>query len=52
MQDDLNPLFAALDADPAGPLDAVHDVANMPFEDEPTHVKEELDSMRHSRKNA
>ena len=52
MQDDLNPLFAALDVDQAGVLDAVHDTANMPFEDEPKHVKEELDSMRNSRKNA
>ena len=52
MQDDLNPLFAALDADPAGVLDGVHDTANMPFEDEPKHVREELDWMRNSRKNA
>jgi uncharacterized protein YbjT (DUF2867 family) len=52
MQDDLNPLFAALDADPAGVLDAVNDTDNMPLENEPKHVKEELDSMRNSRKNA
>jgi uncharacterized protein YbjT (DUF2867 family) len=52
MQDDLNPLFAALDADPAGVLDAVHDTANMPFEDEPKHVREELGSMRNLQKNA
>lgn len=49
MQDDLNPLFAALDEDPAGALDAVHDTANMPFENEPKHVREELDSMHSSR---
>jgi uncharacterized protein YbjT (DUF2867 family) len=52
MQDDLDSLFVALDADPAGALDAVNDTANMPFEDEPKHVKEELESMRNSRKNA
>jgi uncharacterized protein YbjT (DUF2867 family) len=52
MQDDLNPLLEALDADPASVLDAVHDTANMPIEDEPKHVREALDSMCNSRKNA
>ena len=32
---DFEPLFAPLDADPPGALDAVHDMANMPLEDEP-----------------
>lgn len=50
MQDNLNPLLAALDTDPAGALDAVHDTANMPIEDEPMHVREELQAIHNSRK--
>jgi uncharacterized protein YbjT (DUF2867 family) len=38
----LEPLFAALDSDAAGALDAVHDTANMPLSDEPARVREDL----------
>lgn len=38
----LEPLFAALDSDAAGGLDAVHDTANMPLSDEPARVREDL----------
>jgi uncharacterized protein YbjT (DUF2867 family) len=48
MQEDLDPVFAALDADPAGSLDAVHDIANMAFDSEPERIKEELNAIRHS----
>lgn len=42
-QDDFDPLFAALDADARGALDAVHDTANMPLPDEPQRVRDDLD---------
>jgi hypothetical protein len=38
-----------LDADPSGALDAVHDVANMPLQQEPQRVREDLDAMRSRR---
>jgi len=38
----LEPLFAALEADAAGALDAVRDTANMPLAGEPAHVREDL----------
>lgn len=42
-QTDLDPLFAVLDADPAGvPLDAIYDTPNMAFEREPESVKLEI----------
>lgn len=41
-QQDLRPLFAALDADAPGSLDAVHDAANMPLEEEPRRVRDDL----------
>jgi uncharacterized protein YbjT (DUF2867 family) len=41
-QDDLGPVFAALDADPAGALDGVHDASNLPLEQEPQHVQDDL----------
>ena len=41
-QQDLGPLFAALDADAPGSLDAVHDAANMPLEEEPRRVRDDL----------
>lgn len=41
-QGDLDPLFAALDADLPGSLDAVHDTPNMPVEEEPERVREDL----------
>lgn len=39
---DLDALFARLDADAAGALDAVRDAANMPLSDEPARVREDL----------
>jgi uncharacterized protein YbjT (DUF2867 family) len=45
-QPDLEPLFAALDADPPGELDAVHDLANMPLAKEPQQVRDDLDAVR------
>ena len=38
----LEALFAALDSDAAGALDAVRDSANMPLSDEPARVREDL----------
>lgn len=46
VQPDLEPLFAALDADPPGTMDAVHDVANMPLQKEPQRVRDDLDTMK------
>src|SRR5271166_783738 len=43
--DDLDALFAPLAADPQGTLDGVHDMANMPLEDEPRPVCEDLDAV-------
>jgi uncharacterized protein YbjT (DUF2867 family) len=43
-QQDLGPLFAALDADPPGAFDGVHDTANMPLEEEPRRVRDDLDA--------
>jgi uncharacterized protein YbjT (DUF2867 family) len=48
-QRDLGPLFAALDADPPGSLDAVHDGANMPLEEEPQRVRDDLDALTRRR---
>jgi len=45
-QDDFEPLFAALDADPPGTLDGVHDIANMALADEPRRVRDDLDAIR------
>jgi uncharacterized protein YbjT (DUF2867 family) len=41
--DDFDGLFAPLNADPQGALDGVHDMANMPLEDEPKPVRDDLD---------
>lgn len=43
-QPDFAPLFAALEADPPGSLDAVHDTPNMPLEGEPQRVRDDLDA--------
>ena len=48
-QGDFEPLFGALDADPSGALDAVHDTANMPLEEEPRRVRADLDQVAKSR---
>jgi uncharacterized protein YbjT (DUF2867 family) len=45
-QQDLEPLFAALDADPPGALDAAHDTTNMPLAEEPQRVRDDLDAVR------
>lgn len=37
----LDPLFASLEVDPSGALDAVRDQDNMPFVDEPATVRED-----------
>jgi uncharacterized protein YbjT (DUF2867 family) len=44
-QDDLDRLFAALKADPPGALDGVHDTPNMPLEDEPQRVRDDLEAL-------
>lgn len=41
-QDDLSPLFAALDPDPAGSVDGIRDQVNLPLEQEPARVVAEL----------
>ncbi len=38
-------LFASLDPDPHGALDGVHDLPNMPLEDEPRRVRDDLARM-------
>ncbi|MEE1765212.1 NAD(P)H-binding protein [Streptomyces sp. SP18BB07] len=43
---DLGSLFAALDQDPPGSLDAVRDEANMPLDAEPQRVRDDLDAVR------
>jgi uncharacterized protein YbjT (DUF2867 family) len=43
--DDLEPLFAVLDADMPGVLDAIRDLDNMPLTDEPNHVRDDLVTM-------
>ncbi|MGI5459632.1 SDR family oxidoreductase [Streptomyces sp. CA-249302] len=42
---DPTPLFAALDEDAPGALDAVRDEANMPLEREPQRVRDDLDAL-------
>jgi uncharacterized protein YbjT (DUF2867 family) len=45
---DLDALFALLDPDPPDALDAVHDVTNMPLEDEPQRMRQDLDAVKKS----
>jgi len=47
-QDDLGPVFSALDPDPVGSLDGVHDTDNLPLDQEPQHVQDELNHVRTS----
>jgi uncharacterized protein YbjT (DUF2867 family) len=42
--DDFDALFAALDADLEGALDGVRDLANMPFDEEPQRVRNDLNA--------
>lgn len=44
--DDLEVLFASLDADPSGALDAVRDAPNMPLDEEPMRVREDLETLQ------
>lgn len=44
-QDDLDALFAALDADPIGRMDGVRDLPNMPIDQEPQRVRDNLDAV-------
>ncbi len=48
-QADLDPLFAALEADPPDALDGVHDMTNMPLENEPQRVRDDLDAAQAQR---
>lgn len=42
---DLEPLFAALERDAHGALDAARDTANMPLDIEPAHIREHLEQV-------
>jgi uncharacterized protein YbjT (DUF2867 family) len=44
-QDDLEPVFAALDKDAPGSLDGVRDQTNMPADAEPEHVRHDLGTL-------
>jgi uncharacterized protein YbjT (DUF2867 family) len=44
-QHDLDAEFARLEADPPGTLDAVHDLPNMPLQDEPDGVRHDLETV-------
>jgi uncharacterized protein YbjT (DUF2867 family) len=46
--DDFETLFAALAADPDGALDGVRDIADLPFEEEPQRVRDDLNAVRES----
>jgi len=43
--DDFDPLFASVDADENGALDALHDAANMPLDQDPQQVLKDLDDV-------
>jgi uncharacterized protein YbjT (DUF2867 family) len=44
--DDFDALFASLDADPEGAIDGVRDMANMPPDEEPQRVRDDLNAVR------
>src|SRR5271165_5464158 len=44
--EDFDQLFAPLEADPLGALDGVRDTPNMPVNDEPQRVRDDLNAMR------
>jgi uncharacterized protein YbjT (DUF2867 family) len=48
-QADYEPLFAALDADVPGALEGARDPKNMPLEQEPAHIREQLGATRRPR---
>jgi uncharacterized protein YbjT (DUF2867 family) len=43
--DDFDALFAPLDPDPPGALDGLHDMPNMPLNDEPQRVRDDLNAI-------
>jgi uncharacterized protein YbjT (DUF2867 family) len=43
---DFEPLFRALDTDPEGALDGVRDLPNMPLEDEPQRVRDDVATVK------
>lgn len=43
--EDFDALFAPLEKDASGALDGVHDAANMPLDDEPQRVRDDLDAL-------
>jgi uncharacterized protein YbjT (DUF2867 family) len=43
--DDFDTLFAPLEKDAPGALDGVHDAPNMPLDDEPRRVRDDLDAL-------
>jgi hypothetical protein len=45
-QEDFDVLFGNLDPDPPGAVDGVHDTANMPVEEEPKRVRDDLDAVQ------
>lgn len=45
-QHDFEGEFVRLDADPPGALDAVHDLTNMPLQEEPQRVRRDLDAVK------
>ena len=48
-QAELGPLFAALDLDAPGSLDGVRDAENMPLDQEPRRVRDDLEHLQHLR---
>jgi uncharacterized protein YbjT (DUF2867 family) len=46
--EDFDALFAPLEGDPPGSLDGVHDTANMPLEDEPQRVRDDVEAVHGS----
>jgi uncharacterized protein YbjT (DUF2867 family) len=45
-QEDIDTLFGSLEPDPAGALNGVHDMANMPLEEEPKRVRDDLETVQ------
>jgi uncharacterized protein YbjT (DUF2867 family) len=45
-------LFASLEGDPPGSLDGVRDTSNMPLEDEPQRVRDDLDAVRGTKRQS
>jgi uncharacterized protein YbjT (DUF2867 family) len=45
-QEDFDALFGSLEPDPPGALNGLHDMANMPLEEEPKRVRDDLEAMQ------